>query len=104
MFEQGGGGSYAAPTGPAPPRLSNFAKMKAVMKRKEETGKGLERGLYTAEELTAAEAASGWTLAEFADVPLRVGWLLEKRQQAGATKPVLLFDEQCGQCRGLMAV
>jgi hypothetical protein len=46
MFEQGGGGSYATPTRPAPPRLSNFAKMKAAMKRKEETGKGLERAVH----------------------------------------------------------
>jgi hypothetical protein len=57
------------------------------MKRKEETGKGLERGVYTAEELAVVEAASGWSAVEFADVPLRVGWLLEKKYTAGRVAP-----------------
>lgn len=87
MFEQGGGGSYAAPTGPAPPRLSNFAKMKAVMKRKEETGKGLERGEYTTEDLAAVEAASGWSATEFADVPLHIGWRMVALRKTGSARP-----------------
>jgi hypothetical protein len=93
MFEQGGGGSYAAPTGSALPRPSNFAKMQAAMKRKEETGRVLERGEYTPQELAAVEARSGsegvgWVAAGFVDVPLRIGWLAEKKRQPGAAKPV----------------
>jgi hypothetical protein len=42
--------------------------MQAAMKRKDETGRRLERGVYTAEELAAVEAACG-----FADIPLCVG-------------------------------
>ncbi len=56
------------PSGPTPPRPSNFAKMQAAMKREDETGRGLERGVCTAEELAAVEAACG-----FADIPLCVG-------------------------------
>jgi hypothetical protein len=93
MFEPGGGGSYAAPAGPAPPRSSELAKITTAFKRKEETGRGMERGVYTAEELAVVEAESasdgGWTAAEFADVPLRVGWRLVTRTKPGVVKPTL---------------